>query len=148
MPDNTRVKLVRDIVQEQHISPTKWNTPPQEEVVKDWHKQANELSEVHDIEILPPNKQPEEWESELNKFAVYMIERYKYSLGEGNEIMNEIHDFILKTKRELLASQRASDVQRLEEEKYEEIVGGIGLPEREQGYNAGIDQAIALLTDK
>ena len=31
MPDNTRVKLVRDIVQEQHISPTKWNTPPRDE---------------------------------------------------------------------------------------------------------------------
>lgn len=58
------------------------------------------------------------WEKEFDKFAVYMIETYKYSLGEGNEIMNEIHDFIQKTKHSLLTTSKAdwlrSEIEKLE----------------------------------
>ena len=146
MPDNTRGRLVRDIVREQHISPTKWNIPPNKQPDSKYtegYKQGRFDAEMDRLNT----EQPEAWESEELEDIINDVKR-------GIKDSVHIHNFL----RQTLTSQRASDVRRLEMEKidipsrHRQLIGVTKSTRRKHtriatGYNQAIDQAIALLKD-
>ena len=177
MPDNTREEectcpipktagsLICIQCRKPHYTRMTRATPPREE--KHEHKyyiehrdgitnglqcDCGDVKEMTDEEIereqmtTPPNKQPEAWTPELRALSEAWWNYWNYQ-GTPDR------DLIQNWWFEKITSQRASDVRRLEglkvgaSRKIDPWSIEVAHIEDVKSYNAGIDQAIALLTD-